>query len=44
MRLGGPNYKEGLAMMEQFGQEGEIKVQVFGPETAMTKIINVCLR
>lgn len=37
VRRGGPNYKEGLAMMEQFGQ-------VYGPETPMTKIINLCLR
>lgn len=44
VRRGGPNYAEGLAMMERYGQESGIGVQVFGPETAMTKIINLCLR
>lgn len=44
VRRGGPNHAEGLAMMERYGQESGIGVQVFGPETAMTKIINLCLR
>lgn len=44
VRRGGPNYEAGLAMMKKFGQESGIKTRVFGPETAMTKIINVCLR
>ena len=44
VRRGGPNYEEGLAMMEQFGQESGIKVRVFGPETPMTKIVELCLR
>jgi len=44
VRRGGPNYEEGLAMMEQFGHESGVKTRVFGPETPMTKIVELCLR
>jgi len=44
VRRGGPNYEEGLAMMEKFGQESGVSTQVFGPETPMTGIVELCLR
>jgi ATP-citrate lyase beta-subunit len=44
VRRGGPNYQEGLAMMKKFGEENKLPVQVYGPETAMTKIVELCLQ
>jgi len=41
VRRGGPNYKAGLAMMEEVGRELAIAVDVYGPETNMTKIVEL---
>ncbi|OXB71538.1 UNVERIFIED_CONTAM: hypothetical protein H355_003490 [Colinus virginianus] len=39
VRRGGPNYQEGLKRMREIGEELNIKVKVFGPETYITSII-----
>ena len=38
VRRGGPNYKQGLAMMTALGKELGISIEVFGPEASMTGI------
>lgn len=38
VRRGGPNYKNGLRLMEDLGRELEIPIDVYGPETNMTSI------
>ena len=39
VRRGGPNYQEGLAQMKKLGKELNIPIEVYGPETHMTKIV-----
>ena len=39
VRRGGPNYKEGLKMMRELGEELSIPIEVYGPETHMTYIV-----
>lgn len=39
VRRGGPNYKTGLRLMEELGKELDIPIDVFGPETSMTRIV-----
>jgi len=39
VRRGGPNYENGLKLMEQTGTELQIPIAVRGPETPMTKIV-----
>jgi len=39
VRRGGPNYENGLKLMEQTGKELNIPTTVHGPETPMTKIV-----
>lgn len=41
VRRGGPNYKEGLRLMRNLGEKIGISVEVYGPETHMTKIVNM---
>ncbi len=41
VRRGGPNYQEGLRIMEDLGKELEIPISVYGPETHMTRIVNM---
>ena len=43
VRRGGPNYEKGLDLMRQLGQKTGIPIQVFGPETHMTKIVPMAL-
>ena len=43
VRRGGPNYQEGLQMMERLGDELGLPIQVFGPETHMTKIVPLAI-
>ena len=43
VRRGGPNYQEGLRVMQQLGGTLEIPVHVFGPETHMTAIVGYAL-
>ncbi len=44
VRRGGPNYREGLAMMRRLGEELGVPVEVYGPETHMTRIVALALR
>jgi len=43
VRRGGPNYREGLRMMRELGQELNVPIEVYGPETHMTKIVSMAL-
>jgi len=43
VRRGGPNYKEGLANMRKLGKRIDLPVEVYGPETHMTKIVSMAL-
>jgi len=43
VRRGGPNYQEGLRNMKKLGEELGIPIEVYGPETHMTKIVNMAL-
>jgi len=43
VRRGGPNYKEGLKNMKDMGRRIGIPVEVYGPETHMTKIVSMAL-
>jgi len=44
VRRGGPNYKEALAKMRALGEEIDVPIEVYGPETHMTKIVSMALR
>lgn len=44
VRRGGPNYQEGLRMMRELGSEIGVPIEVFGPETHMTKIVSMALK
>ncbi len=44
VRRGGPNFKEGLAKMRQTGESIGIPIEVYGPETHMTKIVSMALK
>jgi ATP-citrate lyase beta-subunit len=43
VRRGGPNYQEGLRIMKDLGKELGVPVDVYGPETHMTRIVNMAL-
>ena len=43
VRRGGPNYQEGLRIMRELGNELGIPIDVYGPETHMTRIVNMAL-
>jgi len=43
VRRGGPNYKEGLENMRKMGKRLGLPVEVYGPETHMTKIVSMAL-
>ena len=43
VRRGGPNYQEGLKIMKELGEELGIPIDVYGPETHMTRIVNMAL-
>jgi len=43
VRRGGPNYQEGLALMRKLGEELGVPIQVYGPETHMTRIVTMAL-
>ncbi len=38
VRRGGPNYQKGLDLMRKLGDELNIPIQVYGPESSMTGI------
>jgi ATP-citrate lyase beta-subunit len=44
VRRGGPNYREGLEKMRRVGEEIGIPVEVYGPETHMTRIVSMALQ
>lgn len=44
VRRGGPNYKEGLRIMRELGNELGVPIEVYGPETHMTKIVTMALK
>jgi ATP-citrate lyase beta-subunit len=43
VRRGGPNYAEGLNNMRRLGERIGVPLQVFGPETHMTRIVALAL-
>jgi ATP citrate (pro-S)-lyase len=44
VRRGGPNYKEGLRIMRELGEQLGVPIEVYGPETHMTKIVSLALK
>jgi len=44
VRRGGPNYKEGLENMKRLGDRIGIPIDVYGPETHMTRIVSLALK
>jgi len=44
VRRGGPNYTEGLDNMRKMGKKLGLPVEVYGPETHMTKIVSMALK
>jgi ATP-citrate lyase beta-subunit len=44
VRRGGPNYKEGLEKMRSMGKRLGLPIDVYGPETHMTKIVSMALQ
>ncbi|MDD4307978.1 MAG: ATP citrate lyase citrate-binding domain-containing protein [Thermoplasmata archaeon] len=44
VRRGGPNYQEGLRQMRELGEKLGVPIEVFGPETHMTKIVSMALK
>ncbi len=43
VRRGGPNFETGLANMRSLGERLKLPIEVFGPETHMTKIVRMVL-
>jgi len=43
VRRGGPNYLEGLEKMKRLGKDLGVTIQVYGPETHMTKIVSLAI-
>ncbi len=44
VRRGGPNYLEGLSQMRALGEKIGVPIEVYGPETHMTKIVSMALK
>ena len=44
VRRGGPNYKEGLKLMKQLGEELGVPIEVYGPELPMTRVVTLALK
>jgi ATP citrate (pro-S)-lyase len=44
VRRGGPNYQEGLSQMRALGEKLGVTIEVYGPETHMTKIVSMALK
>lgn len=40
----GPNYKAGLQLMRDLGNNLDIPIEVYGPETNMTHIVDLGIR
>ncbi|MFH0848342.1 MAG: ATP citrate lyase citrate-binding domain-containing protein [archaeon] len=43
VRRGGPNYEEGLRIMRDLGNELGVPIEVYGPDTHMTRIVSMAL-
>jgi len=43
VRRGGPNYQEGLRKMKELGVDLGVSIEVYGPETHMTRIVSMAL-
>ena len=43
VRRGGPNYKEGLENMRKLGETLGVPIEVYGPETHMTRVVSIAL-
>lgn len=43
VRRGGPNYRYGLKLMRELGDEIGMPIEVYGPETHMTRIVSLAL-
>eukprot|EP01120_Amphizonella_sp_Union-15-10_P013131 TRINITY_DN6064_c0_g1_i2.p1 TRINITY_DN6064_c0_g1~~TRINITY_DN6064_c0_g1_i2.p1 ORF type:complete len:453 (-),score=109.98 TRINITY_DN6064_c0_g1_i2:44-1315(-) len=43
VRRGGPNYKVGLNLMENLGNKLNLPIEVFGPETPLTRIVPLAI-
>lgn len=43
VRRGGPNYETGLTRMRQLGETLGVPIEVYGPETHMTRIVKMAL-
>ncbi|MGC8721472.1 MAG: ATP citrate lyase citrate-binding domain-containing protein [Caldisericaceae bacterium] len=43
VRRGGPNYKEGLKMMEKLGADIGVPIEVYGPDLHMTRVVKMAL-
>lgn len=43
VRRGGPNYEQGLNMMGELGKDLGVPIEVYGPETHMTRIVTMAL-
>ncbi len=43
VRRGGPNYRKGLGLMRDLGNELGVPVEVFGPESTMTTIVPMAI-
>lgn len=44
VRRGGPNWQTGLQNMKNLGQKIDLPIEVFGPETHMTRIVSMALK
>ncbi|MFH1654308.1 MAG: ATP citrate lyase citrate-binding domain-containing protein [Pseudomonadota bacterium] len=44
VRRGGPNYQEGLQKIRKLGETLGVPIEVYGPETHMTKIVSMALK
>jgi len=44
VRRGGPNYKEGLKLMKNLGEEINVPIMVYGSELHMTHVVNLALQ
>jgi len=43
VRRGGPNFEEGLKLMRELGRRLGVPIEVYGPETHMTRIVPLAL-
>jgi succinyl-CoA synthetase beta subunit len=44
VRRGGPNYRVGLKLMSELGDELGVPIEVYGPETSMTYVVPLAIK